>query len=363
MKKQSPRSKHLLPKPGDTILETIEQLKMSQAELADRMGKTPSKINDLISAKEPITQATALQLEKVLGIPASFWLKSETGYREQLARIEDAEKMACWVPWAEAHPIRELKKCGYLTSAAAITSVVEELLLFYGVVSPAQWEIVCVPQKQSVQYRKSNTYTASVTSLTAWLRMGELEMKKLSLPSFDKEKLKLMVPEFRDMARLQKKRFAMELKEKCTQLGLALIYTRCLPHAPVSGATRWIKGNPLIQLTDRYKTNDHFWFTFFHELAHVLLHGRKDIFLEDVEDFANEQDKETEANNFASKWLLPDSALDSLPEKIGLEEIMRLAKSHRIHPGIIVGRLQHERRIPFSFGNDLKEKISLFDRE
>ena len=75
--------RELLSKPGDTILETIEHIKMSQVELAERMGKTPSKINDLISGKEPITRVTAFQLEKVLGIDAQFWLNREMLYREK----------------------------------------------------------------------------------------------------------------------------------------------------------------------------------------------------------------------------------------------------------------------------------------
>ena len=91
--------RELLSKPGDTILETIEHVKMSQVELAERMGKTPSKINDLISGKEPITLTTALQLEKVLGIDAQFWLNREMLYREKLLRLEQEEAVEKYVDW------------------------------------------------------------------------------------------------------------------------------------------------------------------------------------------------------------------------------------------------------------------------
>jgi len=93
MNQASKDERELLSKPGDTILETIGHIKMSQAELAERLGKTPSKVNDIISGKEPITVNTALQLEKVLNIDAQFWLNREMIYREKLSRIEQEEAL------------------------------------------------------------------------------------------------------------------------------------------------------------------------------------------------------------------------------------------------------------------------------
>jgi len=58
--------------------------------------------------------------------------------------------------------------------------------------------------------------------------------------------------------------YAIQLQAMCMEVGVAVVYTVNLPKAPISGAARWIGGKPLIQMTDRYKTNDHFWFTFFH---------------------------------------------------------------------------------------------------
>src|SRR5690242_15636910 len=93
--------RELLSKPGDTILGQLDHLKMTQAELAERMGKTPSKINDIISGKEPITVNTAIQLERVLGIDAQFWLNRETLYREKLTRIEQEELLLQCKEWLD----------------------------------------------------------------------------------------------------------------------------------------------------------------------------------------------------------------------------------------------------------------------
>ena len=80
----------LLSKPGDTILETIKCLGISQDKLAERMGRKPSEINRLLSGKEPITSATALQLEKILGIDAEFWNNRARLYREKVLILHEA---------------------------------------------------------------------------------------------------------------------------------------------------------------------------------------------------------------------------------------------------------------------------------
>src|SRR5690242_7499111 len=98
--------REMLSPPGDTILETIEYFKITQTELAERLDKKPSKVHDLITGKEPITLNTAMQLERVLGIPAEFWVNREARYREKLARIEEAEQMEANVDWIKTMPLK-----------------------------------------------------------------------------------------------------------------------------------------------------------------------------------------------------------------------------------------------------------------
>jgi HTH-type transcriptional regulator/antitoxin HigA len=351
--------RELLSKPGDTILETLEHIKMSQAELAERMGKTPSKVNDIISGKEPITNNTALQLEKVLGIDAQFWLNREMQYREKLARLNEAEIMEQYLDWVKQHPVRELKKCGYIKTERVGTPMVEEFLQFYGVASPLQWESMYINQYVTTSFRKSEVHQTALSSMAAWLRIGEIEMRRMQLPSYDKEEFKKAIAAIRDIVPEHPDDFAKQIQERCLKAGVAIIYTMCLPKAPVSGATRWIGGNPLIQLTDRYKTNDHFWFTFYHEAAHVLLHGKKDFFIEDFEGYQPDKEKEDEADRFAAKWLLPEDFEEELPFQIIEEDIETIAKKYNTHPAIVVGRLQHLGIASYSFGSQFREKVTL----
>jgi len=352
----------LLSKPGDTILETIEYIKMSQAELAERMGRTPSKVNDLISGKEPITVATALQLEKVLGIDAKFWLNREMIFREKLARLEQEEALEECMDWLKAQPIKELKNAGYIKSDKVGTAMVDECLQFYGVATPSQWESLYVDQYVTTGFRKSDAHQTTLGSMAAWLRIGEIEMRKIGdLESYDKGTFKQSLIGVRKLVKDHPEDFATRLQEMCLLAGVVVVYVMCISKAPISGAARWIGGNPIIQLTDRYKSNDHFWFTFYHEAAHILLHGKKEVFIEDLDEHKLDPDKEKEADEFANRSLLPVDITTEISGRPTEKEIRQIARKHETHPAIIVARLQYLKIIPYSFGNDLKLKVVLDD--
>lgn len=352
--------RELLSKPGEAILETLEHLKMSQSELATRLGKTTSKINDIISAKEPISITTALLLEKVLGIDATFWNNRERQYREKLSRIEELEMFETSVSWLKLQPHKQLYDYGYLKTKSVGPEMVAECLQFYGIASPLQWTSLYVEKATGVMYRKSPAHQIVLGSIAAWLRIGEIEKQKLILPEFNKEIFKECFPSILSLVKKHPEDFAQKLKSICANAGVAIIYTACFPGAPLSGAARWIGGNPLIQLTDRYKTNDQFWFTFFHEAGHILLHGKKELFLEEFEGYEFNDGKEEEANQFAANQLLPAVFLNDLNEnKITENDIRLVARKYQTHPGIVLGRLRRLKKIPFNFQNNLFAKINL----
>jgi HTH-type transcriptional regulator/antitoxin HigA len=352
--------RELLSKPGDTILETLEEMKMTQAELAKRIGKTPSKINDLITGKEPITVTTAVQLEKVLGIDAQFWLNRETLYREKLARIEQEEALEESMDWLAQLPVSKLREYGYIKSLRKGTSMVYEFLKFFAVDSPKEWEIVYVGNYVKTSFRRSQAYAMALGSMTAWLRLGEIELRKMNLPEFNKDDFKICLEQVRGLVEEHPEDFPAQLQVISSQAGVAVVYTVNLPNAPISGAARWISGQPVIQLTDRYKSNDHFWFTFFHEAGHILLHGKKEVFIEDFEGYDFDQEKEEEANQFAEEWLLPKSFIEDVPAgEITAKDIRRIARMYRTHPAIVLGRLQKLDLLGHAFGTELRMKVVL----
>ncbi|MDX2284469.1 MAG: ImmA/IrrE family metallo-endopeptidase [Bacteroidia bacterium] len=351
----------LLSPPGDTIQEHIEFIGMSQAELAERMGRPKEKINDLIKGREPLTMPTAFQLEKVLGIPASFWVNREKSYRQELYELEQQEALERQKDWLRAFPVNEMRKLGWLPDTREKHLLVDSLLKFFSVASPDEWERIYVAAEVSVSFRISLAHTSSPHAISAWLRKGELQAGALELAEFDRKKFRDTLPDLKELAFLMPEDFARQLQARCAACGVAVVFTPSLPKAPISGATRWFHSKPIIQLSGRHKTDGHFWFTLFHEAGHVLLHGKKDIFLENVQGAEPDAEKEREANAFAAKTLLPDKQLQEIAAGPLTEERIRAwAERLRVPAGVIVARLHHAQLLPFPAGNGLMRKIDLF---
>ncbi len=353
--------KELLSPPGDTIQETIDYMGMSQAELVERLGRPKEKVNDIIKGREPISTETAFRLEKVLGIPASFWINREHLYRQKLYEIEQEEKLALQYDWLKNFPLAEMKKRGQLSNTRNKTTLTQELLIFFGVASHRAWEKIYVQEEISVAFRISLARTQNPYAISVWLRLGELDAQKIKTETYSKSNFKKALKKVKELVFKFPDDFASQLQIICAEAGVVVTYVPSLPGAPISGATRWFHGKPLIQLSDRYKTDDHFWFTFFHEAGHILLHGKKDIFLVKVKGTAMDQKKELEANAFAAKQLLTNAQFQKIIQSpLSDDDIVAFAKKFRISPGVIVGRLQHEGVLDWSARNNLKKQVVLF---
>ncbi|MDP4238943.1 MAG: helix-turn-helix domain-containing protein [Bacteroidota bacterium] len=352
-------AKELVSVPGDTIQETIAAMGMRQNELAERMGKPESKINDIIKGKEPITVNTALLLERVLGIPANFWLAREANYREELARIDQHQELQNLLEWAKLFPLSELRKRGYIRTKAITSELVAELLAFFGVASNNEWNKIYIEEKLTVAFRASLVRTPNPYAVSAWLRMGELQSKSVNAKEYNIAGFKQSLFCLRTLAKEQPDDFLEQLQEICAEQGVACVFTPSISNARICGATRWFSNKPLIQLSDRYKTNDHFWFAFFHEAAHILKHPRKEIFLEELDGTESDKEKEREADEFASKQLFSDKLIAGiLKDKVSEAMILNIAQKADIHPAFVVGRLQRYGKLNYGLFNKMKVPIS-----
>src|SRR5262245_21899858 len=94
--------------PGETLEETLEEIGMSQAELAQRMGRPLQMISEIIQGKKAITAETALQLERATGVPATFWDSSQRNYEATLARLEEERGLVPDSSWVRQFPLEAL---------------------------------------------------------------------------------------------------------------------------------------------------------------------------------------------------------------------------------------------------------------
>lgn len=342
--------------PGATLLETIQSLGLSQAELAKRTGRPLKTINEIVKGKAAITAETALQLEHVLGVPASFWNKLERNYREALASSKQRKTLESGRSWAKRFPVNELVKRMAISDFKDDIGLVLSMLQFFGVSSISAWKQVwTVP---STVYRRSSAFTHSPEATAAWLRLGEIEAKKLRLPVFDKAAFKQSLTRIRELMNAAPKDLNVQLIEECRKVGVALVFVKELPRTYVHGAVRWNGDNPIIQLSCRYRVEDIFWFSFFHEAGHVLLHGKREVFLEGDK---RQNEKEKQADAFARNHLIAEVRWRQFNTASDFSEptIKAFADAVSVPAGIVVGRLQYEKKIEFAHFNYLKRRFDL----
>lgn len=345
--------------PGDTILDLLEERDWTQAELAQRIGYSPKHVNQLIKGKVPLTEDAAIKLERVLGSTVGFWLAREARYRERCARLEASEKYAGWIDWLDLLPVKELMSAGRIEKrridAKSKPSLVEECLRFFGVASPDEWSSHY--GEMQVAFRRSREEQSDVGAISAWLRMGEQVAEKQDGPKYERDRFEAVLAEIRTQTVLNPEEFEPRLHALFRQAGVAFILVPGIPKAHVSGVARWLSPHrPLIQLSLYGKTNDKFWFTLFHEAAHILLHSKekKSVYLDDPTQAGAASREEREANEWAGDFLIPRARLAELPLLKSRDAVVNFASEIGIHPGIVIGRLQHDEHIPRSWMNDLK---------
>lgn len=349
--------------PGITLSEKLKEMGMSVKEFAVRTSKPEKTIFAVIGGKSSVTSDMAVAFESVTKIPAHFWLNMQRGYDEYIARQKREEQLSSAYEWARSFPLAKMVEFGWIPMIKTAEEKVKALLSFFQVSTEKAWEDYYLNQQLKVAFRISLTGTKEPHAISAWLRQGEIQAAEMEVSEFSEKALREAIPTMKELCARQPADFAQALQEECAKVGVKLVYTPCLPKAPINGSTRWINDVPCIQMTGRHRRNDIFWFTFFHELGHILLHGKKDIFLEDIEYADKQKGKEEEADAFSSRILLSQAEENEIIRNgdFSANSIRNYAEKFNVHPGIIVGRLQHEKIIPFTTHSNLIEKIELFN--
>lgn len=338
--------------PGDTIADLLEEMGWSQVEFAQRCGYTTKHVSQLVNAKAAITEDTAIKLERVLGSTARFWMTREAQYRESVAREQEFDALKLDAEWLKQLPLSEMVKFGWVRRFRHKGQQVAECLKYYGVASVEAWNKRYA--EPIAAFKASDKFEKDGAAVSAWLRQGERKAAEIPCAPFDRRAFRKALDELRALTNEpDPDKFIPDLVQTCARVGVAVVLAPTPKGCPVSGATRWLSPDKaLLMLSLRHKTNDHLWFAFFHEAAHLLLHGKKMLFLEMKGlDDAHEQ----EADQFARDWLIaPGMARQlSLVDKT-YAAVGAFAEEIGVAPAIVVGRMQNEGYLPWNFLNNFK---------
>lgn len=343
--------------PGDTILELLETNSMTQLDLAYKTGINKKTINEIVKGKAPITVATALKLEYVFGVNASFWCNLESSYREKLERKKDFDSIIAEEKYLNNIPYLEMSKRNwdFIEPTKDSYEKVINLRKFFAVASlKFDTEL-----KRKLAFRKNDNKNFSFESLYCFLRYGEIQSNKEEYNKFDLEKLKIASLEIRKLASNSFLSQFDKIRKILSECGVALIYEANLPHTYINGVSYKITPDKaIIMISNKGKKDDILWFTFFHEIAHLIKHSKKEVFIDSDDNMKSSI--EDEADDYSRNMLIPDDEYDLFvksTKKYTSNLICNFAKKNNILPGIVVGRLQKDGIIKWNQFSDLIIRI------
>lgn len=335
--------------PGEYLEEVLAELELNQAELARRMGRPAQAINEIIRGEKAITPETSIQLEKVVGVPAHIWSRLESDFRLVQASLNErrgAKKEEVLIP---RFPYALLSKLGLVEKTNAKIDRVENLRSFFGVSSLFNLQST---RDYGPAFRQTSNKELNHEALAAWLRAGAVLSKQDGCAEYSKKGLEGAIPRIRELTkRKEPNEFFAELRSILCGCGVSLVVIPHFPKTYTTGATFWSgKDKAVVMMSLRGSWADIFWFSLFHELGHILLHDRRATFLEDGSHHPGRKKQETEADKFAQVTLIPPLEFQEFvcAGDFSFGAIKEFAARIDVGPGIVTGRLQHERLIPYT---------------
>ncbi len=360
-----------MPMPGEYLLQVLRERQMSQTELSQRTGRPIKTINEIIRHKAAITAETTIQLEMVLGVEAKVWAELQAHFNE----IYTWEQMAIgWHiarRWLAELPVEDMVAAKWLPAVpevprgeTGVVARVAQLLYWFGVASPEAWREVYVEPQAS--FHRDPWFDADPGVLAAWMRTGEIQAEAMRTAPWDRKKFLAALEQIRALTVEPPAVYQDRMIELAAEAGVAVTWARELGDFRVAGLTRWLAPKKaLIHLSLAGVTDHQLWLTFFHQAAHLLLHGKKQVYLEGVSRGAgqpSQDEEEAAADDFATNFLIPRGKLEKLKplcdSRRASEMVLRtFAAELGIAPGIVVGRLQQLGWVPDSWCNHLKRYL------
>ncbi len=349
--------------PGETIAEILELKHLSSADLAVMIETTQEDIDDLLEGKTSISLGVARDLASALGSSVEFWMARDIQYRDDVSRLQNTE-----LEWLREVPVGDMIKFGWVSPRPHPEEEVSACLAFFGVQSVQTWRRAYGGLENMAAFRTSSSFDSHPGSVAAWLRRGEIEAAEIDTKPWNPERFTEALEKIRGLTKVKDPhRFIPTLRDLCGDAGVAVAVVRAPSGCRASGAVRFLNPDKaLVQLSFRHLSDDHFWFSFFHEAGHLLFHQERIAVLESLrgdncglleETDPLSEEEESEASVFAAETLIPpqfQEQLQKLPTVT--RSVLRFSARVGVSPGIVVGQLQHSGRVAPNRLNRLKRR-------
>lgn len=346
--------------PGDTIARLMSAKELEADELALELELRPDEFSGLLSGTYRITDATAKRLSDCLGSSPAFWVRRDQTYVKEVTRVckNNSDDGA---EWLRTLPVSQMRSFGWISNNARKEELKSEILTFFGSENLSQWKAIYTSGLDVVSFRTSSAFESNDHSTLVWKRVGEIQGEKQDLAEFDRQALSDKLVDLKRLCFVRSPSDLVDrIRERLNACGVAFTTARAPTGCRASGAT-WLldSGNPIIHLSFRHLSDDHFWFTLYHEACHVLLGHGEHVAYDSERTIGKIDREEAEANNLASDLLVPKKVWDSLvSKKPNANNVVLAARSARVAAGVVVGQLEKAGLLPHGKLSFLKKRFA-----
>lgn len=335
--------------PGVLIKDELDARQdLKQKDLAKELGVKASFLNEIIKGKRPVTADIAILLEKILEIPADYWMKFQSQYEIDKARIKEKniaklKNIEIWKVIKDYVPVNYFKKLGYIDDN--LEKDIPKIKAVYNVENID--ELVSVYAKNKFAFfRKSEKLQVDEKNMFAWSSLALYEAKKQNVNTFKFENINQLCIKLNDIF-FKNSSTIDNVKSALKQYGIKLVLIQKLEKTPVDGFSFWSGDNPAIALTLRHNRIDNFAFTLMHEIAHIDLHLRnnKEKSFLDLTKKDKTDNLESEADSYAQDKLISKECWNDILKNylpLNDDKLIELGNKYHINPAILLGRVCFE---------------------
>ena len=348
--------------PGYYIEEIIDSMGISQAEFATRLGTTPKTLSQLLNGQANISNDLAKKLATMLGTSVDVWQNLQNTFDKKIIEIEQIKDLD------EQEFITRLLDYSYFMKNAGLpktNDVREKTKNLCSFLKIADLRILTKPE-YLVNYKTNSTTdndTQQIINSRAWIQTAINMSDSVITKPYDSAKLRSFLPEFRKMASHSPVESAQKIKNLLAESGVAFVLLCPFKNPGVDGAVKWMNDSrAILAMNNKGDDIGKFWFSFFHEIRHILQKKLKTLFVDNSTSELSYTNVmlEKDADRFAQDFLISPAEYSkfSPSSMTTIDEILSFADSINVHPSIVVGRLQHDGIISKTKGNKLKESYS-----
>lgn len=353
--------------PGEFIRDELEARGWIQEDLAAILDCSARLVSEIISGKRSVTPSTARGLAQAFGTSAQLWMNLESAY--QLRKLEEAsasdDAVAARSLLFDKAPVREMINRGWLAKSDNPKVLKQQLLQFFDINrlndQPRVWRHAA---------RKSTCYEDITPSQFAWLCRCRKLAGSVGAGRFTNSKFNRAVASLKNC--LVHPNEARHAPKILAEAGIRLVIVQHLKGTRIDGATMWLnKQSPVIALSLRYDRIDCFWFTLFHELYHVRNRDGLAVAEEcplderlvgtDRMPSSDKSENEQSADTFSERALVDQGEMEDFIARTGPAYSKRAIRGFsdriKVHPGIVVGQLQHRNEIAWTHSREMLVKV------